>query len=173
MYGFAVGTNDIFVPVFITEVAPIEVKGPSGALTEIFYTFGLMTAFTIGLGFGDISNNNDVESFEIQHYWQVVLAFPLLLSLVQILLFVFVFPYESPTVLKRRGENDDLKKIMNEIYTTEDVANERIDQILVDGEDQKSGPSYYQIYFDTKYCKATYIGTAIAILSQLTGSPIL
>ena len=80
-------------------------------------------------------------------------------------MFLFVFPYESPTVLKRRGDTEDLKQIMNNIYTNEEVANERIEQILVEEESEESGPSYYQIYFDPKYRNGTYTCTAIAILS--------
>lgn len=53
LFGMASGAFTVFCPKFISEVAPVEVKGPAGALSQIFCTFGILIPFAIGLGFPD------------------------------------------------------------------------------------------------------------------------
>mmetsp|Transcript_39691 Transcript_39691/g.60823 ORF Transcript_39691/g.60823 Transcript_39691/m.60823 type:complete len:86 (+) Transcript_39691:330-587(+) len=57
LYGFAVGNFSVYCPKFIAETAPIEIKGPAGALTQISITFGILIAFTVGLGIGDVDED--------------------------------------------------------------------------------------------------------------------
>lgn len=52
IYGLGVGGCAVYVPKFITETAPIEIKGPAGALTQICSTVGILLAFIVGLGCG-------------------------------------------------------------------------------------------------------------------------
>ena len=49
LYGAACGGFSVFCPKYISEVAPIELKGPAGGLTQICITFGIIVPFTIGL----------------------------------------------------------------------------------------------------------------------------
>lgn len=103
IYGVAVGAIMVFCPKFISETAPIEVKGPAGGLTQVSLTFGILVAFALGLGIGDV-DADDQNSFEIQYYWYILFAVPLLLAALQSLLLLCVFPYDTPYVLKQRGE---------------------------------------------------------------------
>ena len=58
LYGIAVGTFSVFCPKFIAETAPIEIKGPAGALSQISVTFGILVAFSVGLGIGDVDEDD-------------------------------------------------------------------------------------------------------------------
>ena len=62
LYGLSVGSFSVFCPLFIAEVAPIEVKGPAGALSQISVTLGILLAFLVGLGIGDV-DEVDKDSF--------------------------------------------------------------------------------------------------------------
>ena len=64
VYGISVGGFSVFCPKYIAETAPIEIKGPAGALTQICVTFGILIAFMVGLGVGDV-DLDDVDSFAI------------------------------------------------------------------------------------------------------------
>ena len=64
IYGVAVGAIMVFCPKFISETAPIEVKGPAGGLTQVSLTFGILVAFALGLGIGDVDADAQ-DSFEI------------------------------------------------------------------------------------------------------------
>jgi len=52
----------VFCPKYISETAPTEIKGPAGALSQICITFGILIALTIGLGIGDV-DEDDIDSF--------------------------------------------------------------------------------------------------------------
>lgn len=68
IYGLSVGGFSVFCPKYIAETAPIEIKGPAGALTQVCITLGILIAFTVGLGIGD-AEKDAFFSFQIQHYW--------------------------------------------------------------------------------------------------------
>jgi len=76
IYGISVGSFSVFCPLFIAEISPIEVNGPAGALSQISVTFGILLAFLIGLGIGDV-DDDDIDSFEIQQYWYIIFTIPL------------------------------------------------------------------------------------------------
>ncbi len=49
LYGICGGAFSVFVPSFINEVIPIELKGYFGCSTQIFLTFGIMIANLLGV----------------------------------------------------------------------------------------------------------------------------
>ena len=81
IYGLGSGSFSVLVPLFINETAPIEIKGPLGALTEIGISIGVLIVFSVGVGIGD-PDEDEVDSFEIQYYWYILFAIPLLISAV-------------------------------------------------------------------------------------------
>lgn len=54
IYGLAAGAFSALCPKYIAETAPQEIKGPAGALTQICITLGILIAFSVGLGIGDV-----------------------------------------------------------------------------------------------------------------------
>lgn len=124
------GAFSVYCPKYISETSPVEVKGPAGALTQIFITFGILLAFCIGLGIGDV-DQDDYDSFEIQSYWYIVFTVPLGFSLIQVLLLLCVFTHDTPVVLKQKGKFDELKVFMNKIYISEEIVLARIEDIKI------------------------------------------
>lgn len=121
LQGLAVGSFSLYCPKFIAETAPIEIKGPSGALPQVCITFGILVAFVIGFGLGDV-DQDDYDSFQIQYYWYIIFAIPLLISLIQVLLLVTIYSYDTPSFLKQNGKTEELKVLMNKIYKDPAVA---------------------------------------------------
>jgi len=75
-----------------------------------------------------------------------------------------VFPYDTPYMLKQKNKTEDLNKLMNNIYKTEEIAQERIDIIVIDvGENAEKG--YNEVCCNPKYSKATAVGICLAIFS--------
>lgn len=46
--GLSVGIFSVFCPVFISETAPLELKGPLGGLTQMSITLGVLIPFLFG-----------------------------------------------------------------------------------------------------------------------------
>lgn len=66
IYGMAAGAYSVFCPKYISEVAPTEVKGVAGTLSQIACCFGIMVCFSAGLGIGDVKDDvPDTDSFAI------------------------------------------------------------------------------------------------------------
>ena len=130
IYGLGVGGFSVFVPKYIAETAPTEIKGPAGALTQITVTLGILIAFSVGLGIHDVEEA-DIDSFEIQHYWQVVFVIPIGIAIIHIILLLTVFPYETPVVLKENEDFEKLNDLMIRIYQDEGEADARINEIYI------------------------------------------
>lgn len=96
---------------------------------------GTLIAFSIGLGIGDIDEDRR-RSFEIQYYWYIIFALPILIAIIQVMIICFAFPYDTPPILKRNGENEKLLKLMRNIYLNEEIVQERIGFIISNTENE-------------------------------------
>ena len=68
---------------------------------------GIMVSFSLGLVIPDLSEAHDPrleDSFAVTQWWRFMLGFPALLVLIQSLLMVFVFPFDTPKMHKQRNE---------------------------------------------------------------------
>ena len=53
LFGLAAGAFTVFVPSFINEITPTELKGPFGSATQILITFGIFVSNILGLPLPD------------------------------------------------------------------------------------------------------------------------
>ena len=51
IYGLACGAYSVLCSKFISETAPVEIKGPVGFLIQVYVTFGIVLAFLVGFIF--------------------------------------------------------------------------------------------------------------------------
>ena len=108
--GFGVGGYCVYCIKFVSELTPIEYRGPIGAIAELSIATGRWFPAIGGLF---IDQNNPKKSLFIP---RLLWGFPVLMLILQFILMIFVFPYDSPTELKARGETDKLKELMGKIY---------------------------------------------------------
>jgi hypothetical protein len=97
------------INMIVNEVAPTELKGPLGALTQILVTVGIMISFFLGIPIPDIVHLEAFDryipdppkaTFESDNYWRLMFALPIGFSLIQGVLFLTAFNYETPKFLK-------------------------------------------------------------------------
>jgi hypothetical protein len=88
---------------------------------------------------------------------------PVGVAVINILLLVFVFPYETPLFLKQKGHYKKLNTIMSKIYKS-DMVRYKIDEIQGgDGEDNSAfNVSYGDLFCSPYYRKATFVGITLA-----------
>lgn len=99
LYGLAGGAFSVFVPSFINEVTPTELKGPFGSSTQILITLGIMISNLLGIPMPTKDDTN-THSFIDDEYWRLLFALPMGLSLIQSVLLFTLFNYETPKYLK-------------------------------------------------------------------------
>lgn len=108
LYGIATGGFSCFCPKFIAEVAPTEVKGPAGALSQICICFGIVVPSTLRMLF-NVSTDEPYDLDKSQMVVYVLFAIPIVFGVLQILLMVTVFKYDTPNMLKQKGETVKLQ----------------------------------------------------------------
>ena len=57
IFGLGAGAFSVFVPSFINEITPTELKGPIGSSTQIFITVGILISYLLGITFPDCIEN--------------------------------------------------------------------------------------------------------------------
>jgi len=84
VYGLGGGGMSVFVPKFISETSPTEYAGAYGNMTSVSLVFGLLLAALVGLPAptGDLASLQQQDAFMIHGYYRIVLAVPILLSVV-------------------------------------------------------------------------------------------
>jgi hypothetical protein len=65
------------------------------------------------------SREIQLDSFLVQHYWRVVWAVPAAMAILQSLLMICIFQYDTPLALKRTGNLQALTCLMKQMYSKE------------------------------------------------------
>lgn len=102
IYGLAAGAFSVFCPKYIAEVSPVELRGETGSLTQLGVTLGIMVCFFAGW----ITTPETIE--EKQFFVDVMFGIPIVISIVNIALLVIVFPYDTPPMLFKNGNEEKL-----------------------------------------------------------------
>lgn len=88
---------------------------------------------------------------------------PLAVAAIQVLLLLFVFPYETPKVLKQNKQFGKLNSLMNKIYDNSLVP-EKITEIVVESDSKESSsPTYGETLCHPRYKLATTVGILLSI----------
>lgn len=171
--GLAVGTFSVFVPGFINELSPTELKGQLGSSTQILITLGILISNALGVPLPDCVINLEKQelcikknpyvagSFIMDDYWRIVFGMPIVFAVIQSVLLFTVFNYETPKFLKMTGRKAELNEIMGKIYSSDQVQ-KRIESIQGESGANNS-PSYGETVCGPKYMVATIIGCILSL----------
>ena len=119
LYGLAAGCYVVFCPKYIEETSPVEVKGPLGALTQVCICFGILFPFTIGMLYDESAN---LTAADVDQFILIIFGIPILLGVLQLLLLLTVFRYDTPVLLHQKGETERLTILLSKIYKGTEVA---------------------------------------------------
>jgi len=61
LYGMAAGAFTVFVPKYVTEMTPLEYRGPFGAIPQFMCTFGIFSVALLGLPIPNYENFNTLD----------------------------------------------------------------------------------------------------------------
>jgi MFS family permease len=87
--GYTAGTAAAVNPLYINEYSPKQLRGTLGTIFQFQVTLGIFVSYLVALPIVWTS----------PYYWLVIMAFPVLIALVQIIIFSSAFPYETPYYL--------------------------------------------------------------------------
>ena len=98
--GIVVGISWTTVPIFLKEISPPQYKGFVMGLSQQMITIGVGCWFSLGLTLPDAAPYNDKIDWSLvkdRHIvWRIFFIFPILVALIQLILFLTWFNLENP-----------------------------------------------------------------------------
>jgi sugar porter (SP) family MFS transporter len=128
--GLAVGSAALVVPLYLSEIAPTEIRGAISSMNQMMIVTGILAAFIVNAIFASSGD------------WRVMLGLAAVPSVV--LLIGTAFVPETPRFLVRRGRERQAHEVLDEVRSDEVGADEhpqqRIEEIKeVDAKECESG----------------------------------
>ncbi len=100
LFGLSAGAFSVFVPSYINEVTPTELKGPFGSATQLLITLGIFISNVLGIPLPTNVVDFLEDDFVTRKYWRLLFALPIAFAAIQSTLLFTVFNYETPKYLK-------------------------------------------------------------------------
>eukprot|EP00828_Plagiopyla_frontata_P018041 TRINITY_DN2321_c0_g1_i5.p1 TRINITY_DN2321_c0_g1~~TRINITY_DN2321_c0_g1_i5.p1 ORF type:complete len:388 (-),score=25.15 TRINITY_DN2321_c0_g1_i5:181-1344(-) len=162
--GFTIGINCTAVTMYINEVSPASLSGLMGAQWQTYVNVGIeMTNF---VGFGRPSIEEAKEQGMGNNFWRIQFMVPFIVIGIRLLGLLTCFTYETPHYLVTQGQNDEARKVIEKLYSSEVVEAEmqKVEEKAKRIQDEPIGN-----LFKKHYIKRTLTGMILAFLQQFSG----
>lgn len=161
LLGLAVGGASIVVPVYLSELAPHEIRGSISGRNEVAIVTGQLAAFVINAVIGNVWGH-------IDGIWRVMFA---ICAIPAVCLFIGMLRMpESPRWLVEHNRHDDALAVLMTIRT-EERARAELGAVEVVAEastgDKRVG--YRKFVFNKWLIRIVLVGMGVAVCQQLTG----
>jgi len=155
LVGVACGTTTVFVPLYLGEIAPPNLRGTLGTCNQFSVVFGILIA--------------DVLAFPLakEHLWRYLMGFSLAPAALQIIMSCFLL--ESPRYLLLKSKKEEAKRLLQKFRNRVDVDDE-VDGILAASEnDPKEETKLLQAFRYAPTRLALLIGIGLQVTQQFSG----
>jgi len=149
--GIAIGFSSVVAPLYISEVAPADVRGALVSLYQFAITIGILAAYMVDYAF---SSGGE---------WRWMLGLAVIPSLA--LVFGMLGMPESPRYLFKIGRNAEAHAELEHIHGPGDV--EREERSILESLATKAAG--FEVFRDPTTRLALFIGITLAVLQQITG----
>jgi MFS transporter, SP family, sugar:H+ symporter len=152
--GLAVGSAALVVPLYLSEIAPTEIRGAIASLNQLMIVCGILAAFVVN---AILASSGD---------WRLMLGLAAVPSLV--LLVGMLFMPETPRYLVHAGEEDTAHEVLEELPGDEPPA-ERVEEIREVEEAEEGGTGLGALWRAKWVRPALLVATGLAVFQQLVG----
>jgi SP family sugar:H+ symporter-like MFS transporter len=152
--GLGVGSAALVVPLYLSEIAPTEIRGAISSLNQLMIVSGILVAFIVNAILASSGN------------WRLMLGLAAVPSL--ILLVGMLFMPETPRYLVHAGEEEEAHEVLEDLPGDE-RPEERIEEIL-EVEQAEEGEGGLGGLWRAKWVRpALLVATGLAVFQQLVG----
>lgn len=162
LMGLFLGAYVAVIPLTIAEISPAALGGPPGVTGQVQGCLGALLAGLLGMLVPYSSAEGALES----RSWRYIFAVPVLVTLVQLFLLLFVYTLETPLCYQYAGDQEGYEKIMNTIYNKYTTVNSLLD------EDTNSNRPVEQTagdFLTSPYRNIFWVAGGLAFFHQGTG----
>ncbi|WP_172193373.1 sugar porter family MFS transporter [Actinomyces faecalis] len=157
--GLAVGGASATVPVYLSEMAPVSIRGTMVARNELMIVTGQLLAYSF--------NAFIAVTWPQAHVWRWMLVIASLPA-IGLWIGIHLLP-ESPRWLANKGRVQEMWEVLNEVRMPDEVETEGRDIVRRVEEERSVGNGSWSDLRVPWIRKITLIGIGLAALSQLTG----
>ena len=152
--GLGVGSAALVVPLYLSEIAPTDVRGAVSSLNQLMVVSGILAAFIVNAILASSGN------------WRLMLGLAAVPS--AILLVGMLFMPETPRYLVYTGDEETARDVLEDLPGDE-PPEERIDEIL-EVEEHEEGATGLRGLWEAKWVRpALLVATGLAVFQQLVG----
>ena len=105
--GIGVGLLIVYSLRYINESSPCEVNGPSGGMFQVFVTLGLLFNSLL---------NKFIDDKDCLRKYTIIWIVPIPMCILQIVLFIFVFKFDTPKIINKNGDSTKLRQVFSHLY---------------------------------------------------------
>ncbi|WP_103062600.1 sugar porter family MFS transporter [Actinomyces qiguomingii] len=157
--GLAVGGASATVPVYLSEISPVEIRGTMVSRNELMIVTGQLVAY--------VSNAVIATAWPGAHAWRWMLVLATLPA-IGLWIGIHLLP-ESPRWLAGKDRAQEMWKVLNEVRMPDAVEDEGRDILRRVDEERAAGKGTWADLRVPWIRRITLIGIGLAFLSQLTG----
>ncbi|WP_105567293.1 sugar porter family MFS transporter [Microbacterium halophytorum] len=161
MLGLAVGGSSTVVPVYLAEMAPLEIRGSITGRNELAIVSGQLAAFVMNANIGNVWGH-------IDGVWRLMFS---LCAIPAICLFVGMLRMpESPRWYVEKGRNDKALEVLKTVRPEERALAELAEVERVAAEEKAEGDVGLRAILTNKWLlRIVLVGIGVAMAQQLTG----
>jgi sugar porter (SP) family MFS transporter len=150
--GLAVGSAALVVPLYLSEIAPTNIRGAISSLNQMMIVVGILAAFIVNALLASSGN------------WRLMLGLAVIPSLV--LLVGMLFMPETPRYLVRKGRESEARDVLDELRSDEE-AEQEVGEIR-EVEERERGGGLRELRADWVR-PALIVAIGLAVFQQLVG----
>jgi sugar porter (SP) family MFS transporter len=157
--GLAVGSAALVVPLYLSEIAPTQIRGAIASLNQMMIVSGILVAFIVN---AILASSGD---------WRLMLGLAAVPSL--ILLVGMVFMPETPRHLVRAGEEEEAREVLEEVRPDgagrEEHPDHKIEEIRRVDEQEQTDESVLSLLQAKWVRPALIVAIGLAVFQQFIG----
>mmetsp|Transcript_20878 Transcript_20878/g.23618 ORF Transcript_20878/g.23618 Transcript_20878/m.23618 type:complete len:486 (-) Transcript_20878:490-1947(-) len=163
--GLGVGMSSVFCPIYINEVAPVNLTGPLGVAHQTMVTIGILVSYCLGLALPTPDSEEDHPG----NWWRFMFALSGMIALLQVILFTTIFRFETPKFLYKKGKKDEAKHVLYRLQLKSEAASSYNSLEVEEVQNDQSSEITYSDLWSPRYRKAVTIGCILSALQQFSG----
>lgn len=155
--GFAVGIASYTAPLYLSEMAPENIRGKMIAAYQLLVTVGILVAFLSDTYFSYTGN------------WRMMLG---IISVPAIILFIVViFLPNSPRWLASKGRLNETEQVLKSIRSDPEKIEQEFNDIKDSLKEKQEGWTLFKVNRNVR--RTVYLGMALQAMQQFTGMNII